>query len=178
MATSKKRAAISPFFGGKLLVYELEDPENIVIDTPGDWKELSHLEKAAPVLDIPLNPEYLDGKKFDALEGDENMYIDGIFKQRDKDLLDFLGSSCRGKFYAIYRKLGVVDGKQQELFIPLAQFKPGFDLNQSPPKPPFRIEIIDAGVEVTIEAEGLPEDAITPADVVIDEGTLYEIVET
>ena len=178
MATSKKRAAIKPFFGGTLLVYEVADPELIVIDTQGDWEELSHIEKGAPILDIPMNPEYLDGKKFDALEGEENMYIDGIFKQRDKDLLDFLGETCRDKFYAVYRDLGIVDGKHQELFIPLCQFKPGFDLGAAPPKPPFRIEILEAGAEVTIGALALPAGAHTEADVVIDADRLYTIVET
>lgn len=178
MATSKKRAAIKPFFGGTLLLYEVANPELIVIDTQADWFELSHLEKAAPVLDIPMNAEYLDGKKFDALEGEENMYIDGIFKQRDKDLLDFLGETCRDKFYAIYRDLGIVDGKHQELFIPLAQFKPGFDLGPNPPKPPFRIEVIEAGADVTIDALALPEGAHTEADVEIEAGRLYAIVET
>lgn len=178
MATEKKRGAIKPFFGGQLKVYLLDDPENIVIDVQADWITLSHLEKASPVLDIPMNPEYLDGKKFDALEGEENFYIDGIFKQRDKDLLDFLGETCRGKFCTIYRDLGIVDGKHQELFIPLAQFKPGFDLGGTPPKPPFRIEVIDPDAEVTIDALALPATAHTSADVVIAEGNLYEIVET
>ncbi len=178
MTTAKKRGAIKPFFGGNLLVYEVTDPELIVIDTPGDWTALSHLEKAAPVFEIPMNPEYLDGKKFDALEGEENFYIDGIFKQRDKDLLDFLGETCRGKFYAIYRDLGIVNNLHQELFIPLAQFKPGFDLGANPPKPPFRIEVIDAEAEVTIDSAALPSGAYTLADVVIPEGSLFLIVET
>lgn len=179
MANGKKRGAIKPFFGGNLLIYPISNPDSISISTAVNWVALSHLERAVPVIDIPMNPEYNEkGKKIIALEGEENGYIDGIFKQRDKDLLDFLGNGCRDKYYAVYRDLGIVDGKHQDLFIPLCKFKPGFDLGSNPPKPPFRIEILNAGAAVTILQAGLPTAAHTTTTVTVALGTLYEIVET
>ncbi len=179
MATGKKRGAIRPFFGGSLLVYPLSNPDSISIATAANWVTLSHLEKAVPVIDIPFNPEYSEkGKKIIALEGEENGYIDGIFKQRDKDLIDFLSDGCRDNYYAVYRDLGVVNAKYQELFIPICKFKPGFDLGTNPPKPPFRIEILNAGAAVSILQAGLPTISHNQATVTIAINTLYEIVET
>ena len=178
MATGKKRGAIKPFFGGNLLVYPISNPDSISIASTASWVTLSHLEKAVPVIDIAMNPEYNEkGKKIIALEGEENAYIDGIFKQRDKDLLEFLGDECRDNYYAIYRDMGTVDGKRQELFIPLAKFKPGFDLGAAPPKPPFRIEILNSGQAVTIASGGMPTGAAATT-ATIAAGTLYEITET
>ena len=178
MALGKKRGAIAPFFGGSLFIYPITNPDSISITTAATWATLSHLEKAAPVSDIPFNPEYSEqGKKIIALEGEENMYIDGIFKQRDKDLLDFLGETCRNKYYAVYRDLGIVDGKHQELFMPLCKFKPGFDLGSKPPKPPFRIEVLNAGVAVSIIQAGMPVGAHATA-VTIPINQLYKIEET
>jgi hypothetical protein len=179
MAIGKKKGGIVKWAGGLMMIKEVQSTGADLLGTADTFKSLSYI-KTAKIAYAVDSEELTDetGKFVKLLENTESCKVTGNFLQSDGDLITFMTSGCRGKYYALYRYEGVVDGKHQEFFFPLVQFKPSLELESGTKQPAFEIMCLVADAEITIDTLVLPTGAKTTADVVIPAGTYFKIVET
>lgn len=178
MSLALKADAIKKWFGGTLMVKEI-DPDGTDLTSPDTFKSLSYIEEGE-VVDETAVEAYRDetGEIVSLQEDNRDITLKGNFAQSDYDLLDFLVNTCRNKYYAVYRYLGVANGEHIEMFFGICKFKPQLNLKAGTKKPPFEIYVLNNPSAITIAAPGLPNLAKTTAEVVIAANAKYKIVKT
>lgn len=181
MAMSKKKGAINKYSGGKLLLLELTSGALAGTEVAGDWIDLGYVE-SSELMDETPEETFADetGNTVDTDYGDRTVKYSGNLMQSDKDLLDFLKETVRGKYYSLYHYQGVVNSKDQEIVAAVCTVKPIVQLASGTKRPPFEINILKNDSAFAYGGVGeaaLPTDAkASTASVAADK--YYTILET
>lgn len=139
MSIGLKKGGIGRWKPGHLMVKEVT-AAGVDLTVPDTFKKLGYIKSAK--LSDAFNVEEVKDERgliVRVIESDRVVKVTGNFMQTDKDLIDFLTSSCRDKFYAIYKDNGIVNGFNQEIVFGICQFKPGADLEGQVPNPAFEL---------------------------------------
>lgn len=177
MSTSKKRNAVVKWSGNNIQ-YQQVNEDGSPLQVADTWHSLGHISDAEFMDETEQEKiQNESGGVTRVIENARNVTVKGTLQQSDKDTLDFLGNTCRDKFYRVYRDEGVVDGKQQEFFLGICQFKPSISLKSGTKRPPFEITVLQNDSAITIAAVALPADAHVDTEIVIPAGGYYFISE-
>jgi len=140
----------------------------------GSFKQFGHKD------DTTVDKKYSeDGKLAAVLENQRDMELSGLILESSKEVLDYLSETVRGQFFQIYKYLGVVNGKKQEIFYGIAKIIPSVDLTTGTKEIPLKISVLPVPADLTIDhLTGFPSGVFATADVVIPAGRYFNIVET
>jgi len=111
-------------------------------------------------------------------EGDREISVKATLMQSDSAVID-LAKEVRGKFYALYKYNGIVDGEHQEIFFGVGKITPQINLKFTGGRIPFEYKASKLATAVTIDTTDLTAwGAFATAEVTIDANDFYEVVST
>lgn len=169
---SKNANAIGKYFGSHIYYKEVDADGGTI----GTWQDLGYIQEIKINDDTPLE-EALDmsGKVVAQQEGERKVKITGLLMQSDKSTLDFVSNGCRGKYYAFYINLGMVDSLTQEFFAAICEVKPQMELASGVKRIPFEVTVLNNESDITgISTTGITDAVATTLSVSADE--YYSIV--
>lgn len=176
MAITKNKGAIVQRGGGTMYYKQVND-DGTDLTIPDTWHILPYIQSSN--ITITSDTNEIKDETGDIIASEDVNYsvkLSGIFMQVDKDTLDFLGKTCRGKYYRIYINRGIVDGKTQEVMFGIGRFKAGFVDETGTRKPPFEVSFLKNDNIIT-ESLNLPSGAVATS-FSIPAGEYYVISET
>ena len=183
---AKDRGGFNPKGGAVIRIKEVND-DGTDFTTASSVYDVGYLQETT-ISDNTPTTEFKDeaGDTVQTIEGDRSVTVQGVLMQRDKATLD-IAKECRGKFYALYKYNGVVNGKHQEMFYGCGKIDPSFEVKLQGGTTPFKFTATKLNSAVTIAASvvcAAPADgagawgAYVTATVTIAAGDYYTIVET
>lgn len=177
---AKDKGGFNPKGGGIIRIKEVND-DGSDLTTPGTIYDLGYLQETT-FRDMTPTTEFKDeaGDTVQTIEGDRSVQVEGTLMQRDKLTLD-IAKECRGKFYALLKDNGVVNGKYQEIFYAVGKIDPAFEVKLQGGTTPFKFTATKIASAVTIASASLAAsfwNARTSATVTIPANDYYLIIET
>lgn len=177
---AKDKGGYSPKGGGIIKIKEVND-DGSDFTTPGTIYDIGYLQETTISDNTPMTDIFDEsGSSVVVEEGNRVVTVSGVLLQRDKAILD-MAKECRGKFYALYKDNGVVNGKNQEIFYAIGKIDPSFEVKLQGGTTPFKYTALKTASTITIAAASLTATlwgAHTSATVTIPAEDFYLIVET
>ena len=174
MAIGKDKGAIKKYSGGSIWYMECTDA-GAALGAPDTWHSFGYVgeSKLSDVTDEEgINDE--TGNQVTSLEGNRVVKFSGLFMQTDKDHIDFLKETVRGKFYHIYHTQGLVNGTAQEMMYGICKIKPRVEIASGTKRIPFEFTVLVNEVELTsIATTGIT--GVTAATVTVPLGQYYAV---
>lgn len=177
MALAKDKGAIKKWAGGSLWYQACGDDGT---PTSADaWAEMGYIQESK-LSDATEEEAIYDetGNQVTSLEGNRTVKFTGLFMQTEKDRIDFLKDTVRGKFYNIYHSQGVVNGKTQEMIYGICTIKPQIEIASGTKRMPFEFTVLknDSAISslaiTTITGKAATSPQTIPA------GGYYLVIET
>ena len=179
-APARDRGAFSPKGGGIIKVKEVND-DGTDLSTPSTIYDLGFLQETTFADSTPTD-QFKDeaGDTVQTIEGDRSVTVVGTLMQRDKAILD-MAKECRGKFYAMYKYNGIVNGKHQEVFFGIGKVDPAFEVKLQGGTVPFKFTAMKTPAAIVIASASLTAsfwNTKTTTTVTIPVDDYYLICET
>lgn len=183
MAVSKNRSAIKKFSGGTWMVLPIADEVAGPASTDTGWLTLGYVQEST-LSDSTETEDIKDetGGVVNTDEVERTVKINGLLMQSDKDTIDFLKETVRGKYYMVYHYDGINDGSWQEYWFGICQIKPMVEIASGTKRIPFEISVlkndsaIAFGDTSEVDVPSVAKDATITGDIAA--GTYYTITET
>lgn len=149
MAIAKDKGAIKKFSGGSLWYQECTDA-GAALGSPDTWHTFGYIQESK-LSDMTDEESIYDetGGQVTSLEGNRTVKFSGLFMQTDKDHIDFLKETVRGKFYHIYHSQGIVNGTTQEMLYGICSIKPQVEIASGTKRMPFEFTVLKNDAELT-----------------------------
>jgi hypothetical protein len=129
--------------------------------------KLSDVTESEPIYDET-------GNQVTALEANRTVKFSGLFMQTDKDHIDFLKETVRGKFYHIYHYQGLVNGTAQEMLYGICAIKPMVEIASGTKRIPFEFTVLKNEAELTsVATTGIT--GVTAATITVPAGQYYAV---
>jgi hypothetical protein len=177
---AKDKGAYASKGGGIIKIKEVND-DGSDLTTPGTIYDVGYLQETNFSDNTPTTP--IKDEHGDTIvneEGDRDVIVSGVLMQRDKLTLD-MAKECRGKFYALMKYNGIINGKYQEIFYAVGQIDPSFDVKLQGGTTPFKFTATKVNSAITIASASLTAsfwNTKTSTTVTIAADDYYTIVET
>jgi hypothetical protein len=173
MAIAKDKGAIKKYSGGSLWYQECSDAG--VVGTGVAWATFGYLQESKlsdTTEEEAVNDE--TGGQVASLEGNRKVVFSGLFMQTDKDHIDFLKETVRGKFYHIYHSQGLVNGTAQEMLYGICTIKPQVEIASGVKRIPFEFTVLKNESALTsVATTGIT--GVTAATITVPAGQYYAV---
>lgn len=160
MSIAKDKGAIKKFSGGIWKVCPLSDEEaglKAADSAAGgsEWLDLGYVQEAT-LNDSTETEDVMDetGGVVNTDELSRTVKITGLLMQTDKELIDFLKETVRGKYYAIYHYDGINNGKYQDYHFGICQIKPMIEIASGTKRIPFEISVLKNTSLIPVNGSG------------------------
>jgi len=179
MALAKDKGAIKTFSGGVWSAIEVTDSG--AIKTGQSQNDLGYV-KSSTLRDETEELTDFDesGSQVVSEDGNRTIKVTGLLMQTDKELVDFLKETVRGKFYMIYHYDGVNNGKYQEYVFGICKIKPLVEIASGTKRIPFEFTVLKNEAAIGMGGTGEPaapsSKKATSFD--ISAGLYYSVTET
>ncbi|MBE2228254.1 MAG: hypothetical protein IAE93_12950 [Ignavibacteria bacterium] len=178
LSITRDKGAIHSHGGGIIKVKQVQEdgtdlsPAASVVDI--GYIQDSEFNDQTPLTDVKDET----GATVTQEEGDREISVKATLMQSDSEVIA-LAKEVRGKFYALYKYNGIVDGKHQEIFFGVGKITPQINLKFSGGRIPFEYKSSKLASAVTIDTTDLTAwGAYATAEVTIAANDFYQIVET
>jgi len=186
LTPARDRGAFAPKGGGIIRIKEVNDDATDLTTTASVY-DIGFLQETT-IKDMTALTEVKDeaGDTVQTIEDDRSVSVEVVLMQRDKTTLD-IAKEARGKFFALYKYNGIVNGKHQEIFYGLGKIDPSFEVKLAGGTVPFKFTAIKLPSTITIPATvacAAPTGgagawgAYTSATVTIAKDDYYAIIES
>lgn len=176
MPLTKDKGSITRYGGGVIKLREVQDDGT---GASSSAEDLGYIQETtlSDVTDIEVVTDET-GAQVQSFDGNRKVSFTGILMQTNKELIDFLKDTARGKYYQVYYKANPnVNGKVQEIFFGICRIKPQVELNSNNRRIPFEINILKNESQITINDASTVYGS-TASSVTIPAGGYYSVVET
>lgn len=176
MPLTRDKGAITRYGGGVIKLREVQDDGS----NPGlTVEDLGYVQETTltDVTDIEIVTDET-GAQVQSFDGNRRVSFTGILMQTNKDLIDFLKDTARGKYYQVYYKANSnVNGKVQEIFFGICRIKPQIELSSTNRRIPLEINVLKNETQITVADANSVYGSTTPS-ATIPAGAYYVITET
>lgn len=162
MAITKDKGSIRKYGGGELWYREVND-DGSALASPDTWHTFGYVGESK-LSDVTESESAFDetGNQVASIETNRTVKFSGLFMQTDKDHIDFLKDTVRGKFYCIYHNGGTLNGKTQEIVYGICAIKPQVEVATGTKRIPFEFIVLknDAAIS-SISLSGITGVKVT-----------------
>ena len=137
---TKDKGAIVKWSGGDIRYIEVDD--NGGVASGASWAQLGYIQEST-VSDNTEQEDLQDetGNTVKVVDNGRVVKITGLLMMSDKATMDLLKETVRSNYYMVYKYEGQVNGKHQEIFAGICQFKPMVELQSGVKRIPFEINV-------------------------------------